>query len=183
MEYELIRSKRKTVAAQIKDGKLIVRAPLKMSEKKINEFLSLHREWIEKKLLQSAKKSDEAIAQGILTQAHIKELYNTAKNIIPERTAFYAERIGVEYGSISIRCQKTRWGSCSSKGNLNFNCLLMLTPPEVIDSVIVHELCHIKEMNHSKRFYDEVRNAYPEYDKWNKWLKENGPVIMNRAGK
>ena len=56
----------------------------------------------------------------------------------------------------------------------------MLTPPEVIDSVVVHELCHRKEMNHSKWFYDEVYRVYPEYDKWNKWLKENGPGLMNR---
>ncbi|MBR4241372.1 MAG: M48 family metallopeptidase, partial [Eubacterium sp.] len=74
----------------------------------------------------------------------------------------------------------TKWGSCSSKGNLNFNCLLMLTPPEVIDSVVVHELCHRKEMNHSKRFYDEVLRVYPDYKKWNKWLKDNGSAIMNR---
>ncbi|MBR0136778.1 MAG: M48 family metallopeptidase, partial [Clostridia bacterium] len=67
-----------------------------------------------------------------------------------------------------------------SKGNLNFNCLLMLTPPEIIDSVVVHELCHLKHMNHSPRFYAEVRRVFPDYDRQSKWLKQNGPAIMLR---
>jgi len=86
----------------------------------------------------------------------------------------------VTYGRITVRNQKTRWGSCSSKGNLNFNCLLMLTPPEVIDSVVVHELCHLREMNHSPKFYAEVLKVYPDYHKWNGWLKEHGAAIMKR---
>ena len=84
--------------------------------------------------------------------------------------------LGVTYGRITIRNQRSKWGSCSSKGNLNFNCLLMLTPPEVIDS----ELCHRKEMNHSERFYAEVLRIFPDYYKWNKWLKENGGAIIAR---
>ena len=88
--------------------------------------------------------------------AYIKELADKARIFIPERVKYYAEVIGVDYGRITIRCQKTRWGSCSSKGNLNFNCLLMLMPSEVIDYVVVHELCHIKQMNHSKAFWKEV---------------------------
>ena len=101
--------------------------------------------------------------------------------VIPERVKYYAPQIGVRCGRITIRNQKTRWGSCSAKGNLNFNCLLMLTPPEVIDSVVVHELCHLKEMNHSKKFYDEILRVYPDYKKWDKWLKQNGSGIMMYA--
>ena len=89
--------------------------------------------------------------------------------------------IGVTYKRITIRKQKSRWGSCSAKGNLNFNCLLMLTPPEVIDSVVVHELCHRKEMNHSQRFYEEVLRVFPEYKQWDRWLKKNGTAILLRA--
>ena len=89
--------------------------------------------------------------------------------------------MGVTYGRITIRNQKTRWGSCSSKGNLNFNCLLMLTPPEVIDYVVVHELCHRKEMNHSKAFWDEVAHVLPDYEKARLWLKTEGDMIMRRA--
>ncbi|MDY3888895.1 MAG: M48 family metallopeptidase, partial [Agathobacter sp.] len=82
---------------------------------------------------------------------------------IPKRVAYFADIMGVDYGRITIRMQKTRWGSCSSKGNLNFNCLLMLAPPEVIDYVVVHELCHRKEMNHSKAFWREVERVLPDY--------------------
>ena len=107
-------------------------------------------------------------------------LKKEAKLLIPERVRYYAAKLGITYGHVAIRAQRSRWGSCSSKGNLNFNCLLMLTPPEVIDSVVVHELCHRKEMNHSKQFYAEVLRVFPDYHKWDRWLKENGPAIMRR---
>ncbi len=115
-----------------------------------------------------------------LTGEELHALTEKALTCIPERVKFYAPQIGVTYGRITIRNQKTRWGSCSAKGNLNFNCLLMLTPPEVIDSVVVHELCHRKEMNHSNRFYAEVLRILPDYWKWHGWLKEHGEAIMRR---
>ena len=114
-----------------------------------------------------------------LTKQEIQKLADQAVEVIPKRVAYYAPKVGVTYGRITIRNQKTSWGSCSSKGNLNFNCLLMLTPPEVIDSVVVHELCHRKEMNHSKQFYQEVLRVYPDYWKWNRWLKENGSFLLS----
>ena len=103
-----------------------------------------------------------------------------ALQIIPERVKYYAPLVGVNYGRITIRNQKTRWGSCSEQGNLNFNCLLVMMPMEVLDSVVVHELCHRKHMNHSKEFYAEVYKVFPQYDKWNKWLKENGSSFICR---
>ena len=103
-----------------------------------------------------------------------------AVRVIPARVAYFAPLVGVTYGRITIRNQRSRWGSCSSKGNLNFNCLLMLAPPEVLDSVIVHELCHRLEMNHSKRFYAHVHRVYPEYDRAHAWLKEHGTELMLR---
>lgn len=89
---------------------------------------------------------------------------------------YFARQVGVDYGRITIRNQKTRWGSCSSKGNLNFNCLLMLAPAEILDYVVVHELCHRKEMNHSKAFWAEVEKVLPDYRESVKWLKEKGIV-------
>ncbi|MBR7072775.1 MAG: M48 family metallopeptidase [Eubacterium sp.] len=179
---ELIRSSRKTLALEIKpDGRVIVRAPLHMSQRKIDAFVEDKAGWIEKHL--SRLKTAQATQNGInkLTDDELQLLAEKALQYIPQRVEYYSKLIGVNYGRITIRNQKTKWGSCSSKGNLNFNCLLMLTPPEVIDSVVVHELCHRKEMNHSNRFYAEVLKVYPEYKKWNRWLKENGPAIMSRA--
>ena len=88
-----------------------------------------------------------------LTAEELRALSDKAREVIAARVAYYAPRIGVTYGKITIRRQRTRWGSCSSRGGLSFNCLLMLAPPEALDSVVVHELCHRKEMNHSDRFY------------------------------
>jgi len=115
-----------------------------------------------------------------LTEEELSALREQARRDLTERAKLYAPRVGVTYGRISIRHQKTKWGSCSSGGNLNFNCLLMLAPPEVLDSVVVHELCHRRHMDHSAAFYRDVRRVFPEYDKWNAWLKKNGPVLLKR---
>ena len=85
--------------------------------------------------------------------------------------------MGVTYGRISIRSAKTRWGSCSSEGDLNFHWKLVLMPPEVLDYVVVHELAHRKEMNHSRKFWAEVKNVLPDYEKRRKWLKEFGGYV------
>ena len=110
-------------------------------------------------------------------------LARQARQTIPERVAHFAPLVGVTYGRITIRSQHTLWGSCSSKGNLNFNCLLMLTPPEVLDYVVVHELCHRKEMNHSARFWAEVGRVIPDYEIQRKWLRENGTALISRLEK
>ncbi|MCQ2082718.1 MAG: M48 family metallopeptidase [Lachnospiraceae bacterium] len=115
-----------------------------------------------------------------LTDKEIKKLTQKAKILIPNRVEHYAKMMGVHYDRITIRHQSTRWGSCSSNKNLNFNCLLLLMPLEVIDSVIVHELCHLIHMDHSKAFYEEVYRYCPNYKELNKWLKENGASIIRR---
>ena len=125
------------------------------------------------------KKKAEAPSQE-LTAQDIKLLATRAKRIIPQRVRYYADIMGVTYGRITIRMQKSRWGSCSSKGNLNFNCLLMRTPDEIIDYVVVHELCHLKEMNHSPRFWAEVEKIFPDYKERRKWLKDHGNDIMTK---
>ena len=183
MKYniELIKSNRKSIGIEIKpDGRVIARAPYLMKQSEIDRFIGEKSAWIERHLqkLQEAQSRQGAVEK--LTSEEIQALAEKALEYIPQRVEYYASLIGVDYGRITIRNQKTKWGSCSSKGNLNFNCLLMLTPPEVIDSVVVHELCHRKEMNHSKEFYSEVLRVYPEYKRWNKWLKDNGNAIMAR---
>ena len=176
MTYDIIRSRRRTMAAQIKDGRLIVRAPLYATDAEISDFVRKHQRWIEK-YIRKAQSLSNIVP---LTPDELRNLAQQAKTVIPQRVAYYAPFIGVDYGRITIRTQHSRWGSCSSKGNLNFNCLLMLTPPEVLDSVVVHELCHRKEMNHSPKFYAEVLRVCPDYQKCRNWLRENGPALMRR---
>ncbi len=178
MEFEVIRSNRRTIGAEIKGGKLIVRVPLLATNKEINRFIEQHQKWFETHIAKAEAREKAKESYHKLTQDEILALANKALEVIPERVAHYAPLVGVTYGRITIRKQRSRWGSRSSKGNLNFNCLLMLTPPEIIDSVVVHELCHRKEMNHSKEFYAEVLRVFPDYRKWNKWLKENGDILM-----
>lgn len=115
-----------------------------------------------------------------LTMEAMHKLADKALEIIPSRAAYFAQLVGVTYGRITIRNQKSRWESCSGNGNLNFNCLLMLVPTEVLDYVIVHELCHRKEVNHSQKFWAEVENILPDYRKQKLWLKEHGDEIMMR---
>lgn len=177
MDYIIKRSNRKTLCLEITSEGLLVRAPMKTPNAEIDAFIERKKELIEKHLAGLKKIKDTTPK---LTLEEINELADKALDVVPKRVAYYASLLGVTYGRITIRNQQTRWGSCSSKGNLNFNCLLMLAPPEVLDSVIVHELCHRLEMNHSSRFYEHILRVYPDYYKWNKWLKENGRTLMAR---
>lgn len=178
MDYKLIRSGRKTIAAEIKRGGLIVRAPYGASGRDIERFLASHEKWIVSHLEAARERELAAERAGKLTPAGVRDLARRARTAIAERVAYFAPIVGVTPGRIAIRSQRSRWGSCSSKGNLNFNCLLILTPPAVLDSVVVHELCHLKEMNHSRRFYAEVLRVMPDYRARDKWLKENGGALM-----
>lgn len=179
-EISVIRSKRKSISIEVKAGKVIVRAPLKMRDKEIDKFLKLKKNWIDKHLQIFAERQKILKNLKPYTEEELKEIVSEAKRIIPERAEIYAKKIGVDYNRITIRKQHKRWESCSSLGNLNFNCLLVLLPEEVLDSVIVHELCHRKHMNHSAKFYAEVDKAFPEYKKWHKWLNENGGQYLAR---
>lgn len=172
MEPIVIRSERKTICAQIRQGQLIVRAPRQASQEDISRFLLQLRKWIE------AHQAQQSGTVRRLTAEELQALSDKAREVIAARVAYYAPRIGVTYGKITIRRQRTRWGSCSSRGDLSFNCLLMLAPPEVLDSVVVHELCHRKEMNHSDRFYAEVLRVCPDYRTQHRWLSENGGSLM-----
>ncbi len=175
---ELIRSNRKTIAIEVtKDLRVIVRAPLKASIKEINRFVWEKSDWIEKSLKKMQERANEAPKGKTLSEQDIKLLVTRAKRILPPKVDKYAKIIGVDYNHITIRLQKSRWGSCSGKGNLNFNCLLMRAPEEIIDYVVVHELCHRLEMNHSDRFWAHVEKVIPDYKERRKWLKEHGSEL------
>lgn len=180
MEFDLIRSERKTIALEIRKGRLIVRAPIGASDEMIRDFLRKNRKWAEEHLQKAREQNQRTQGVEKLTREELRALAEAALKDLPERVRHFAPLVGVSYGGITIRAQKTKWGSCSAKGNLNFNCLLMLAPPQVRNSVVVHELCHLKEMNHSSRFYAEVLRVFPDYRQQEKWLKENGTMLMAR---
>lgn len=175
--YQIIRSNRKTIAIQITPaGQVVVRCPQRMPTAQIQAFVDEKQDWLRKHL----EKVESRPALPRFTEAQIRDLADKALKAIPARVAYFASRMGVTYGRITIRNQTSRWGSCTSQGNLNFNCLLMLAPPEVLDYVVVHELCHRKEMNHSAKFWAEVARVLPDYETRKKWLKDNGAALIAR---
>lgn len=183
VKLTIIRSNRKTLSIELKPNEIIARAPIRMKEKEIYKFIESKKLWIDKHLAKLNERQKILDDLKPYTQEEIKQFTEKAKLDIPKRVEFYAEKIGVTYNKITIKCQQTRWGSCSSKGNLNFNCLLVLLPAEIIDSIVVHELCHIKQMNHSARFYSEIDKVFPNYKQCHLWLKQNGGMYLNRIPK
>lgn len=174
--YRLIRSNRKTISLQITPtGELVVRCPSRMRKADADAFVISKENWIRKHLPDLSVR-----ALPPYTAEELQEMGREALTDLPARVARLAAVVGVTYGSITIRNQRTRWGSCSGKGNLNFNCLLMRMPPEVREYVVVHELCHRKEMNHSASFWAEVERVLPDYREYRKWLKDNGGALIAR---
>lgn len=181
VKMEIIKSNRKTIAVEIRsDATILIRAPFFMKEEEILKFVREKDKWIQEHLQKVQERKQNAENMPKLTREEMQQLANRALKVIPERVGFYARQMNVNYGRITIRNQKTRWGSCSGKGNLNFNCLLMLAPDEVVDYVVVHELCHLIEMNHSKEFWMQVERVMPDYKKHKLWLKEHGNELMSR---
>ena len=178
LSYQIIRSNRKTLAIQIMpDGSIAVRCPKRMRMDEVRSFVESKSALVEKHL---AKR--KAMKVEKLTGQEIELLREQTRRLVTERVQYYAPIIGVTYGQIAIRVQRTRWGSCSSTGNLNFNCLLALVPPDVLEYVVVHELCHRKELNHSERFWTEVARILPDYKQQKKWLKDLGSSLIARLG-
>ena len=159
---------------------VLVRAPYYAPRSDIDRFVTSKSSWIAKHRRRMSENMSKAKSLGVLSHEDISHLADEALTDIPQRVRKYAPIIGVTYGRITIRNQRTRWGSCSAKGNLNFNCLLMLCSEEIRDYVVVHELCHRIELNHSPRFWALVESVLPDYRLSVKWLRENGPAIMER---
>ena len=181
---KIVKSNRKTFSLEVKrDGSVILRAPIFASNRQIEEFYNKNKVWLEKHIIENEKRTEESGFYPAFAEDEIKALKARAKQYIPQRVEYWAEIIGVKYNSVSIRAQKTRWGSCSSKGNLNFNCLLMLTDTEAIEYVVIHELCHIKELNHSKRFWSLVEAYMPNYKEVQKHIKSMESEIFSRLEK
>lgn len=97
--------------------------------------------------------------------------------VLPERTEFFAKKYGFRFKSITIKTLKSRWGSCSREGNLNFNWRLIMAPTDVLDYVVVHEVCHLKQLNHSSKFWDLVEIECPNHKQAKKWLRDHGQLL------
>lgn len=183
-DVKTIKSKRKTCSIQVlPDGQVVVRAPIEMSGRAIRDLLKQKQPWIDASQEKMAELYTRRSLLSPLTEKEISYMIQQARKVIPERVRIYAERMDVTYRNVSVGRQRSRWGSCNSKGDLRFNCLLMALPEDVLDYVIVHELCHRKEMNHSKAFWNEVEKALPDYKESYKWLKLYGGDLISRMPK
>lgn len=172
IEYELVRSSRSSVSIEIKrGGAVVVRAPFLMPLKAIEEFVASKTGWIEKHKRKIAERGD-ILCFDDYTEADIERLKKAAKATIPPLVEKYGALIGVTPSGVRFNRAKKRFGSCSGKNSLNFSCFLMLYPTEAVEYVVVHELCHIREHNHSARFYAQVARVMPDHREREKLLKE-----------
>lgn len=180
--FTLVKSRRKTWAISVEENAEVrIKVPFSATEKDISRILSEKRAWIIRhykerlRLWQERPQSELPDAQR---EALKKRYIQAAKEYFPKRAAYFRQFTGGHYERITIREQKTRWGSCSSRGTLSFNWKLMLAPPGVLDYVVVHELCHLKHMDHSREFWAAVESVMPDYRERRRWLKEHGNELV-----
>ena len=172
-KYSVVYSSRKTLALQVKtDGEVTVRAPFRTSKREIARFVLDNSEWIQR-ALERAEKRKSNLPEYPESEEEIACLKALAKRVIPPKVEYYSALLGVKPERVSINRAKTRFGSCSAKNTLNFSCYLMLFDEKAVDYVVVHELCHIKEKNHSPRFYALVESVMPDYKQRQKILRGN----------
>lgn len=169
MKYEVIYSDRKTVNIRVKDGNVIIKAPKVIKKAELIKIIEKHQSWIEKAVKNEAEKRGK---YENLTEEEIKLLKKEAKKYLSERCEYYARIMGLSYNRITITSAKTRFGACSSAKNLSFSYRLMLYPEPAREYVVVHELAHLKEMNHSKKFYAIIEKYLPDYKERRKLLKK-----------
>lgn len=191
IEYTIIRSRRRSIGIEVRpDSTVVVRTPIGFPKRKADAFVTEKEEWIRKaqekqrlrKAISDAKSDGRAETVTTYSVNELNILKSKAKATLVPMTADIAREMGVTYGKVTIRAQKTRWGSCSSKGNINYNCLLALLPENIQRYVVVHELCHRKEMNHSQAFWNEVARYQPTYVRDRKQLRDEGRMLMERLG-
>ena len=168
MEYKLIYSDRKSISASVKGGVLTVRAPRFAPRELIDGFLEKHKKWIEEHLRLEESRLERSDS---LTPSQILDLKRSARSYLKEKTEYFSKIMGLKYSRITITSATTRFGSCSSKGNICYSYRLMLYPEAAREYVVVHELAHLVEMNHSKRFYAIIEKYLPDYKERKRMLK------------
>lgn len=157
-KYEIIRTDRKTVGITVKNGAVTVRAPGRVSKKELDRIVEKHRGWIEKKLSES---SEDPISR--LTEDDTAFLRKISKSVLSKKVEYFSSLTGLSPERIRISSARKRFGSCSSKGTVSFSLYLMLYPESAVDLVVVHELCHLKYMDHSKDFYRLLEKYVPDH--------------------
>jgi predicted metal-dependent hydrolase len=227
MEYEIVRSKRKTVAIEVKEDKIIVKCPYRCSKAYIDSVINKNKLWIEqthKKImersekrlkyvdgqivyylgrpyelefnydlknslqlkqdkfmftLESSKKGDNTLLEEMAKDMLMNWFRKEAKEYLNKRTFELADKLGVSVNKVYIKNVKTIWGSCSSKNNINYNIKLISMPEGVIDYVIIHELCHTLERNHSDKFWALVEKVIPDYKERRNFLNTSSSKYCN----
>ena len=169
MDYKLIYSDRKSISASVKGGVLTVRAPRGIQRSVIDAFLKKHSAWIDEHL--TAAREKEARFSS-LSDAEIKRIKAEARKYLVAKTEYYSKIMGLKYSRINITSATTRFGSCSSKGNISYSWRLMLYPEPAREYVVVHELAHLVHMDHSKEFYNYIALYMPDY-------KEREGLLLN----
>jgi len=175
--YSLVRSSRKTVALYVRpDASLEVRAPLRVSRAAIDRFVASKERWIGEKRRTALERLERQAAFRLSGDdaekaARIQAYKQRAKQLLPEKTAAFTARMGLKPRAVKINSAKTRWGSCSAQKNINYSWRLVMAEDDVIDYVVVHELAHLREMNHSPRFWAIVAGVLPDYRERQKRLK------------
>lgn len=155
-------------------GRVVLTLPYYVSKKMGVSFLEERKEWILKQLASYRSNNKD---RKIFTRKDYLKHREEARELITERVKYFNQFYKFNYGKIFIKDQKTLWGSCSAKRNLNFNYKLLFLTPEQRDYVVVHELCHLKEMNHSKRFWDLVRQTIPDRERIKRELRKSSVQV------
>ena len=168
MEYKVIYSKRKTISISIVDCAPVIKAPIGTDDETIRKVAEKYQGWVIKHVAEQKRKADMF---KDLTSEDIKRLKKEAKAYFVDRTEHFAKIMNIDYGRITVTSAQKRFGSCSSAGNISFSYRLMLYPEPAREYVIVHELAHRKEMNHSKHFYAIIASVMPDYKYRKRLLK------------
>lgn len=174
IRVSVIRSARKSLGLEVRDANTVLaRSPTRVSDRELKAFVENHRSWILEKTEVMAEREENRKS----TPAPPPELLSKTDRMkiqlkIGKRVRHYCETMGVTVGYVTVKNQKTRWGSCSAKGNVNFNYQLAFLPDELLDYVVIHELAHRRHMNHSRAFWAEVEKYCPDYLERREQLKE-----------
>lgn len=173
MTSRIIRSRRRTIGLHVgADAQLTVRAPIRAPQRAIDAILIQKRDWI--LTAQEKMRRRQAEAPLPIPAKFLKDYKRQALQIISSRVRHYANPLMLAPSAIKVNSARRRWGSCSRQGSLNFSFRLLFAPLPVIDYVVVHELMHMRHLNHSRSFWNAVAEVLPDFRKHNRWLKEHG---------